>query len=271
MPDSRKTTELLSRLGLSKNEIKCFLASLSLGPASMGELARRAGVNRVNAYTTVKLLIERGLLLQELQGNGVRKIHPAPLTHLQELALEQQKRATKLRWKIEDLIPALVAASSGAQKSSVADVGEVLFFRGEDTYYQIADRTLSAPPGSTICLLESFDFFYSLPDNPNYDDEIYRPTRIARKIYARILHHPDERSKKLQKLDAKQLREIRFLPPEMSFSCSIYLYGKEVVFLWTQEEGNRDTTRAVVVIGGPLVALMQQMFEMVWEQCKQRK
>lgn len=263
---ARKTIELFTRLGLTKNEVKCYLAALRHGPGSVVSIARAAGVHRVNAYSAITHLVSRGLLMQEMKGARGRLIHPAPLAHLQELALEQQKRATKLRWKIEDLIPALAATAVGLAQNDRTEEGEVLFFRGDDTYYRILDRTLAAPAGSTICFLESFDYFISLPDNPGYDQETYIPTRLARNLRARILHHPDEYARKLRRHDASQLRETRFLPPEMHLPCSVYIYGNEASFLWTREQGNRDEARGLVIIGGPLVDLMQKFFDLLWER-----
>lgn len=263
---SRKTIELLSRLGLSRNEVKCFLAALSLGPAPVVEIARQAGVHRVNAYGAIDSLVAQGLLTQELKGSGGRVIHPAPLAHLQELALREQKRATKLRWKIEDLIPTLAATAVGLTEAEGAEESEVLYFRGDDAYHRILDRTLQAPPGTTICFLENFDYFISMPDTPRYDEEYYIPTRLARNLRARILHHPDDYARKLRRNDAKQLRETRFLPPKMHFPCSTYIYDNEVSFLWTKEQGNRDKACGLVIKGGPLVDLMQMVFDMVWER-----
>lgn len=261
---SRKIIELLTRIGLSRNEAKCYLAALSFGPASVVEIAHRAGVHRVNAYGVISALVAQGLLTQELKGSGGRIIHPAPLAHLQELALHEQKRATKLRWKIEDLIPTLAATAVGLADAKDAEESEVLFFHGDEAYYRILDRTLQASPGSTICFLENFDYFISMPDTPRYDEEYYIPTRLARNLRARILHHPDDYARKLRRNDAKQMRETRFLPPEMRFPCSTYIYGNEVSFLWTKERGNRDRACGLVIKGGPLVDFMQTVFDMVW-------
>lgn len=263
---SRKTIELLTQIGLSRNEVKCYLAALSLGPVSVVEIARRAGVHRVNSYGAIKTLVGRGLLTQELKGSGGRIIHMAPLAHLQELALHEQKRATKLRWKVEDLIPTLAVTAAGLADAKDAEESEVLFFRGDDAYFRILDRTLQSSPGSTICFLENFDYFISMPDTPRYDEEYYIPTRLERNLRARILHHPDVYARKLRRNDVKQLRETRFLPSQMNFPCSTYIYGNEVSFLWTKEQGNREKACGLVIKGGPLVDFMQTVFDMVWER-----
>ena len=102
---SRTINALLEKLGLSRNETRCYLSLLVLGPTGIALLAKHARVNRVNAYDAIRRLVQWGLALQEMKGakRGL-VIHPAPLAHLLELARAHQKRASSLRWKIEDII-----------------------------------------------------------------------------------------------------------------------------------------------------------------------
>lgn len=260
MLDSQTTTALLQKIGLSRNEVKCYLASLALGPATVREIATRAGVNRVNAYSAVKALGEKGLV-KLVEGAGGRRVLPASVETLKDVALDHQKRATKVRWKIEEMVPQLAAASAAAQRSPDLDLDEVLIFRGEDAFYKIADRTLAVPHGSEICLIENFDYFDVPPDNPKYDQDYYIPTRIARGIRARILRRPGTNAVDHIRRDPKELRETRILPREFAFPCSIYIYGDEVALLWVKNQ-----VHALVVRGGPVVDLMQVVFEMTWKR-----
>ena len=106
MLENRTTIALLQKIGLSSNEVKCYLASLALGPSTVREIATRAGVNRVNAYGAVKALTEKGLVRQEI-GVAGRRIVPASVEALKDVAFDLQKRATKIRWKIEEMVPSL--------------------------------------------------------------------------------------------------------------------------------------------------------------------
>ncbi len=231
----------------------------------MAKLAVHARVNRVNAYGAIRHLLTLGLITQEIKGRkrGLM-IAPASLDHLLELARTHQKRASSLRWKIEELIPALAKldAHPRAQEISARDV---LFFRGPDAFLRIAERTLLIGAGKTACFIEPYGYFVAPGDTPyrDYDREYYIPTRVVNGISLRVLYKPNTQGRNLQKRDKQELRETRFLPKNLDFPCSIYLYGDEVALLWTTDQMN-----AVVVRGGPLVALMQMMFEMVWTQSK---
>lgn len=256
--DNYSINSLLEKLGLSKNEVKCYLAVFTLGSAVVSEIAKVARINRVNAYSVIKTLMKRGLVEQEITAKG-QIIHTAPLDHLQALAQDHQKKATKLRWRIEDLLPKLEALCiNNATPSTI--MGDVIFFRGEDTFYRIADRTLAvAPQGSEICFLESHNYFLA-PERGDYGAH-YISKRLDKNITARLLHPITAKKQFLQSLDSANRRETRFMSSEVIFPCSIYIYGDEIAFLWT-----KDQEYGITINGGPLVQLMKAVYEMIWSK-----
>ena len=255
----RQIGSLLENLGLSKNEAKCYLASLRLGPEKISEIAKAAQVHRVNAYTAIKGLVDRGLVEQEVLSRG-RRISPASLDHLQELSLEYQKSAIRCRWKVENIIPILASLSARSTHSPSVAMGDVLFFRGEDAFYQIADRTLAAPRGSTIYFLEIFDYFCEA-DRAGYDEEYYVPTRLERGLLARVIHPANKHAYRLREGDRHLNRQTRFIPSHLTLPCSIYIYGNEVAFVWTG-----DHIIGVIIKDSPIVEVMKILFEMVWQK-----
>lgn len=260
---NRSAIALLENLGLSRNEVKCYIASLTTGPAGITKIAQYARVNRVNAHHALERLVRRGLMIQEVRKKG-RTLTAAPLSHLLELARNHQKRASSVRWKIEELIPAFEKLGVGFHETyRSGDARDVLFFRGEDAFFRVSERTLLAPPGSTAYYIESFAYFVSSPEKPDYDRDYYIPKRVAKNISLKVLFPPTAHARAMRKRDATELRETRLLPKGMVFPCSIYIYGDEVAFLWTTDEIN-----AIVIRGGPLLGLMRMLFEMVWERAK---
>lgn len=84
-----KTTEQLQALGLTKNEISLYLATLQIGPAPISRLASKAGVKRPTAYNHLDDLINKGLVHQVVKGK--RKLYAThPPEQLLEV-LEQQR------------------------------------------------------------------------------------------------------------------------------------------------------------------------------------
>lgn len=54
--------KLFTTLGLSESETKIYLASLSLGPTSVQDIAKKARISRTAAYDAVATLQDRGLM-----------------------------------------------------------------------------------------------------------------------------------------------------------------------------------------------------------------
>ncbi len=54
--------KLFTSLGLSATESKVYLASLSLGPNSVQEIAKKAKLSRTSAYAAIEVLQQRGLM-----------------------------------------------------------------------------------------------------------------------------------------------------------------------------------------------------------------
>ena len=57
-----KLPQLLTSLGLSKNEAKVYLALLDLGSATAGKIAEKSKVHRTNVYDALERLIEKGVV-----------------------------------------------------------------------------------------------------------------------------------------------------------------------------------------------------------------
>src|ERR1035437_5800588 len=54
--------EILVKSGLSPNEVKVFLALLSLGRGTVSKITRKAGLNRTTGYDVLDSLTAKGLI-----------------------------------------------------------------------------------------------------------------------------------------------------------------------------------------------------------------
>ncbi|MFH1430670.1 MAG: helix-turn-helix domain-containing protein [Candidatus Uhrbacteria bacterium] len=251
---NRSVITMLELLGLTGGAVRCYLAALELGPARVSTIAKRAGCNRVNAYDMIHELAECGLVEQEPTPSGAR-IHPAPLDRLQELAHTHQKSATKLRWRIEDVIPELLKVASGDHARP-----QTLVFQGAKAFSSIAERSLRIPePGSLIREIEPRDYT-ALGSSKEYDDEYYIPTRLSRKLSIRGLLVDGPWFRRLYPTNVAQDREFRLLPEGCATKTETLIYADEVGFLWCDREPMG------IVIKSPQVAqLMAMLFDTMWE------
>ena len=62
-------TKILERVGLTKNEIKIYLALLELGTTTTGPLTRKAGIHASRVYESLNNLIKKGLVSFVIKAN----------------------------------------------------------------------------------------------------------------------------------------------------------------------------------------------------------
>ncbi|MBI2590251.1 TrmB family transcriptional regulator, partial [Candidatus Berkelbacteria bacterium] len=49
----------LEELGFSENEARIYAANLELGPSTVADIARKAGVNRTTGYNILEVLVAK--------------------------------------------------------------------------------------------------------------------------------------------------------------------------------------------------------------------
>ncbi len=79
-------TEILTQLGLCRNESKVYLALLDAGAASAGVITKNARLHRTNVYDALEKLVIQGLVgYIDTEGTRVYKcLHPGNLSRILE-------------------------------------------------------------------------------------------------------------------------------------------------------------------------------------------
>lgn len=116
----------LVEFGLSDKEANVYLAMLELGPASVQEIAKKAGVNRATTYVMIEALKRRGLMSCVERGKKTFFSAESP-EHLlgivgDELRIIQEKKA-----RLEILMPQFMGLFN-----SIDDKPKVRYFEGEE-------------------------------------------------------------------------------------------------------------------------------------------
>src|SRR3990172_7979775 len=91
----------LANYGLSKNEVKVYLALLSLGEATVRELSLESEIRRTTIYLTTEKLIQKGIIGQYKSKYGTHFV-PSPINSL-------TSRLDNIRGDIEKILPMLKA------------------------------------------------------------------------------------------------------------------------------------------------------------------
>ena len=94
--DESTSTDLLGKLGLTKNQARLYGILLREGAVTVGELAKRSGIHRANVYRIVAHLKNVGVI--ELLLGGVTKVRALGLGEaLDILIAKQEEQLDKIR------------------------------------------------------------------------------------------------------------------------------------------------------------------------------
>jgi sugar-specific transcriptional regulator TrmB len=121
----------LQELGLSPKEIDVYVSMLELGPSSVQDIAKKAGVNRTTTYVMMEKLKGRGLTSCYEKGKKILFCAETP-ERLMQLILGEQSRVDAKRDRLQLTLPRLLAIFN-----SVEEKPRVRFFDGTDAIAKI--------------------------------------------------------------------------------------------------------------------------------------
>lgn len=235
----------LESAGLDKRRAEIYLAALSLGEATAGDLAKTMNMNRTAVYDNLRVLEERDYV--QTVNRGKRKVF-LPL-HPKELykKIESQKE------QLKDLLPDFMAAYAEETKRpfvqlhtgplAAREIYEDILRTTKDEYVYFS------PPELT---LQTVDQSYM---------KQWVERRVKKGLRSRSLRVKAKNIKNIPVFTEEHnyLRQIRYLPGYMDLKASIYVYEHSVGVVSTKKEG------AAFVIHSPDLAFsLKQLFEFMW-------
>lgn len=239
-----KNNELLSRLGLSKNEADIYLALLDHGEGTISSIAKWSGLFRPVIYKTLPSLIEKNLVAQFPKG---KQHHYAPES--------PSRLSTQVERFVEEFdvaLPELLASFAHRDKKP-----HVTFLEGNKALRTIfADLIATLPKGGV------FYRYSSTKDSkrsPKYLPHDYREQRDAKQIERFVITSAEGAKYK----DAKMERAVKVVPKEdglFDHDVTQMIYGSKVVFI-------DDNTETAIVIQNPIIAEFQtKLFKLLWKR-----
>lgn len=239
--------EILAKIGLSEDEIAVYLACLQLGDASVQDVADASNVKRTTVYPVAKSLLERGLIGQYETRRGLQLS-----AHRPELLLSQLEERTK---EVSAIIPQLKAFQ---KKESFRP--QIKYFEGKEGYYTICDDSLQKHQSEILWIGDPAEIYKLIGEK--YDNEIYIPKRLKRKISIRALLRRNSWAEKLCDMDNYSLmREIRLLPENYELPSTQFIYENKVAFINSSKE-----LISVLIESKDVAETERSKFELLWQQ-----
>lgn len=99
-------TQLLEEIGLTKTEVKIYLALLSLGQTTTTQIIKEAGIHASKVYEFLNKLIDKGLVSYVIKSNKKYFSSTDPFS-LKNFLKDKQNRLKEQERKIDEIIPQL--------------------------------------------------------------------------------------------------------------------------------------------------------------------
>ena len=253
METERLLRTALETLGCDDKEINMYLACYTKGAAGMGDLMKRAKLQRSTAYGVVKSLVEKGLFAEDNKAYGrtYTAVEPDTLMRLvgarqrqigqQHLLLEEHLGELQALYRTNEVRPKVrtyqgVSGLTHVWRDVLTARGEILLWTNQATESR----------------------FFSAEQHEQFVRQ-----RVDSSHFARVLTVNNPAGRRLHAEDVESLRETRFVAHGVEFSTETYIYDHKVAML----DYNQDIIG--VIIESPHISGAQRaMFEATWQGLK---
>ncbi|MEM4263322.1 MAG: helix-turn-helix domain-containing protein [Candidatus Woesearchaeota archaeon] len=220
-------TEVLEKIGLSRAEIKVYLALVELGVTTTGPLSKRAGVPTSNIYPILKGLVSKGLVAYTIKANK-KYFRAEDPERLKEFIQEQKKVIESQEQKLTGLITELKTKQAKIEKKQESFTYEGI--KGIKTALEFVLKVLKE--GDTFYVIDASRI--SNEKLMGYFNDFHK-RRAKRKINYRIIYGI-ESLEFARERKTFSLTEVRILPKDIKIPSVFWILKDYVVIAIFSEE-----------------------------------
>lgn len=245
----------LEDMGLSEKEAKVYVASLTLGPATVQQIANQADIKRVTAYVILESLSNLGLVAQTSHGKKTFFSAEDPAS-LRRLLDKKEQEIKQQRKNLSDLVPDLYSLQKIAIDTPVVKYYDTV--EGLRTVIGSFMINVAASEADYIYGLSNVDkvekFFPEIAKNQGNPDRI-KAGKHSLFIYT------SERGPIYKHSDKQANRESRHVSiDKYPINGDLTIAGDYMLFLSL----DADKPFGVTIKSSALAAAMRSMFELAW-------
>lgn len=243
-------TNILEKIGLTKNEIKIYLALLKLGSSTTIKIIRETGLHRSRVYEGLERLQDKGLVSFVIK--DFKKYFQAEkpnrlITHIDE----KKKELEEDKGKIKKILSELVSLENIKKEEINAQI-----YKGKEGLKTIHNDMLKQGQkiyvlGAKCLIFEELRYFM-----PNFEKE-----RIKREIKWICLF---DKKESYDKFKNHKFMESRLLDEKYKGLGVVNIYSNRVaIVLWKEEN---PTT--FLITSKELADSFKNWFRIIWESTK---
>ena len=239
---------MIEQLGYTANEAKVYICALGLGECHVSDIAVKLKMPLSSVQAIVDKLHKNGLINFYVKNRYKYWVAESP-----------EKLLTQLRQREETVLAAMPALTALRKKSGKMQKPAIKIFTGRDDIQSIFDDIIDTkhhmlaiiPEDSFIGLFEGTSIF-----------EDFTLARVRGNLRIRVLAPDTPRGRKLAEAGSKELRDMRFLPPEVGIETANFLYADKVALIMF----NQNQPTAVLIKDPGMYATEVAVFEELWER-----
>lgn len=238
----------LTNIGITDHEAKVYLAALSLGPATVLQIARTSGIKRTTVYTVIDALKHKGFIYHETKGwkQYIRAVHPEKLEDIFDARRETFKKN----------LPELAALYNLPPHESA-----ITYYEGLSAIKSMYTETLDElKPGDDYFIISDTAQWLSL--DKAYGEKIAK-RRADMKLNLRLLVKDTPEAKKYMKLDKKYGGPMKLLPKDVSFHSAVTITRHKMIL-----QSLVPPISAIVVQNKSIIELQRQIFLLLWDSIR---
>lgn len=245
----------LERLGLTKGEIKVYLALNKLGETSVGKIVEESKVTKSKIYDILNKLIEKGLAGYSVK-SGTKYFMSNDPKMLLDYAKRKEKELEETKSEINSVLPSLISERNTFSQQRVGEI-----YEGLNGVKAIREELMMTFKAGDILLV------LGAPKVANEKWEgwflDFHKRRIARKVGMRIIYNNDAREFGKVRTRMK-ITEVKYMPNNLSSPNWIDIFPEAVLFVMLVDKN----PIAFLIRDKSLSDSFRSYFNLMWKLAK---
>ena len=236
---------MLKSVGLSEKSSKLYIAALSLGEATILDLAKASGITRTTIYYVLSELIEKGLLTEVKRGKKTYYMYTEP-----EFFIKDMRKQIVVLDELEDALNEL--------KFTEKRKPHVEFYFGPAGFKEVWFKIFSSGETPYRITTDGFAFLGFVKEKYIIEEIIAEKKR--RKVKSKQLILDSKYARGIVVKDQEENRVSKLLPPEYKISFTEIITDSFVAFISTRNDNVIFTVDNI-----QFAETRKAMFDALWD------
>lgn len=249
MYKKEKIIKTLEDMGLSENESRVYIASLSLGPSTVQNIAKAAEIKRTTVYTLIESLQKKGLMNIDIA--GFKKIYNAASPEQLESVIDQKRENFKKQ------LPDLLSLYNLKGGESF-----IKYYEGKEAVMSVYENILKdIKPHERYMVVANAEKVFDIYGK-RFNQFVERRAKLNLDI--QMIFQDSAWSREYKKYERNYNCSVRFLPKETDLVTNLVVTPQRVLI-----HQLNPPIIGIVIENKSVIQMHQEIFEILWKTCEE--